>query len=127
MASVKEEFESLKIRIAKGEGNEIIHVVDHAAERKRKRTNPSKSTRISLNCRTPEQWSEFQMAKEKYFDVVSDPHVALDLMIRALNLPDEDVLKEWLASGHQHPGDVKPGPPPPRAQIPEPDCLKEKP
>lgn len=109
----------MKIRIAKGEGNKTIHVVDHDAEKKRKRTNPSKSTRISLNCRTPEQWSEFQMAKEKYFDVVSDPHVALDLMIRALKAPDDATLKAWLESGHEHPSDAKPGPPPPRAEIPD--------
>lgn len=106
----------------------MIHVVDHDAERKRKRTNPSKSTRISLNCRTPEQWSEFQLAKERFFDVVSDPHVALDLMIRAMKLPTEDELRAWLADGHQQPGDVTPGPAPPKAELPDlPSWMKEKP
>jgi hypothetical protein len=117
VATIKEEFESLKIRIGKGEGGQMIHVIDHAKERERKRTNPEKSKRISLNCRTPAQWTEFQMAKERYFEVISDPHVALDLMIRALKAPTDDELKAWLASGHQQEGDV--GPPPPKAEFPE--------
>jgi len=117
MATIKEEFESLKIRIAKGEGNEIIHVVDHAKEKQRKRTNPAKSTRVMLNCRTPEQWSEFQMAKERYFELISDPHVALDLMVRALKAPKDEELKAWLAAGHQQDGDA--GPAPSKADIPE--------
>jgi hypothetical protein len=121
-------FNQLKIDIAKGEAHDPVHMVDHIKEKQRKRTNPSKSTRISLNCRTPEQWTEFQMAKEKYFDVISDPHVALDLMIRALKAPDDETLKAWLASGHQQSGDITPGPAPPRAEIPNlPSWLKEKP
>lgn len=122
MATIKEEFESLKIRIAKGEGQEIIHVVDHAKEKQRKRTNPSKSTRVSLNCRTPEQWSEFQLAKERFFEICSDPHIALDLMIRALKAPNESTLRAWLAEGHQQEGDRVL---PPKAEIPKiPDWLK---
>ena len=116
MATIKQEFESLKIRINKGEGEKLIHVVDHDAERKRKRTNPSKSTRVLLNCRTPEQWSEFQMAKEVYYDVAGDPHVAIDLFIRALKAQPEETLRAWLAEGHQQEGDrVQP----PKAEIPE--------
>lgn len=100
-------------------------MVDHAAERKRKRTNPYKSTRIMLDCRTPEQWTEVHMAKERYFVLAVDPHLSIDLIIRALKQPTDEQLKAWLESGHQHPGDVKPGPAPPRAEIP--DWLKEKP
>jgi len=122
MATIKEEFESLKIRIAKGEGNKTIHVVDHDAELKRKRTNPAKSTRVTLNCRTPEQWSEFQMAKERYFELAKDPQVALDLLIRALNAPSKDVLELWLADGLEQPGDA---PRPPKSELPNiPDWLK---
>jgi hypothetical protein len=124
MATVKEEFESLKIRINKGEGGKVIHVVDHDAEVKRKRTNPSKSTRIILNCRTPEQWTELQMAKERYFVIAVDPHLALDLIVRALNQMDDQTLRAWLAEGHQNPGDVTPGPAPQKAEFPAPDWLK---
>ena len=92
MASLLDEFNALKIKVAKAmaTGNEAalkekIHVVFHSEEEKRKRTNPSKSTRIMLNCRTPEQWKEFQMAKERYFEVAVDPHLAIDCMVRALN------------------------------------------
>ena len=123
MATIKEEFESLKIRIAKGEGSKTIHVVDHDAERQRKRTNPGKSTRVTLNCRTPEQWTEFQMAKERFFEICSDPHIALDLMIRALKAPDEATLRAWLESGHQQEGDRPAGPP--KSELPDiPSWLK---
>lgn len=78
-----------------------------------------------LDCRTPEQWTEVHMAKEVYFEVAGDPHVAIDLLIRALKAHPIETLRAWLAEGHQHPGDVKPGPAPPKAEIPE--WLKEKP
>lgn len=117
MPTKLELFNQLKIDLNKGEGGDLVHMVDHAKEKQRKRTNPVKSTRVLLNCRTPEQWTEFQMAKERYFDLISDPHVALDLMIRALKTPTVDELKAWLASGHQQAGDA--GPAPSKAEIPD--------
>ena len=123
MPTKQELFTQLKIDLAKGEGQHMVHLVDHVAEQKRKRTNPGKSTRVSLNCRTPEQWSEFQMCKERFFEICSDPHVALDLMIRALKAPNEATLRAWLAEGHQQEGDRPAGPS--KAELPSiPDWLK---
>jgi len=117
MATVKEEYELLKAKILAGKENETIHVVWHDQERKRKQENPKKSTRMSIDCRTPDAWSAMQMEKERYFAVAIDPHIAIEFMIRALREVDDAKLREWLAEGHQQEGDLLPGPP--KAVIPE--------
>lgn len=114
MATKIELFNQLKIDIAKGEGQHSVHMVDHVKEDERKRTNPQKSTRVMLNCRTPEQWREFQMAKERFFVIAVDPHIAIDLMVRALNHVDDAGIRAWLSSGHETNLTQ-----PPRAEIPE--------
>jgi hypothetical protein len=119
MASRLEEFNAMKIKIgnaiAKGDRaflNEKIHVVDHAAERERKLSNPKKSTKVIFNCRTPEQYKEFQAAKEAYFEIAIDPHIAVDCIIRALSAFSPNVIREWVKQG------FGPGEPPPAAAIP---------
>jgi hypothetical protein len=128
MASLLEEFNAMKIKVAAAQAkgdqaalNEKVHVVFHSAERKRKATNPTGSTRIMLNCRTPEQWKEFQMAKEVYFEEAVDPHIAVDLMIRALTAFSRETIRGWAKDGQP-----EAGPPPPKAEIPElPDFLRD--
>jgi hypothetical protein len=122
MASLLEEFNAMKIRVAKAMAmndqatlNAKIHIVDHQAERERKRTNPKKSTKVMLNCRTPEQWKEFQMAKEPYFEIAGDPHIAIDCIIRALRSFSAETIQEWVKQGFE-PGA---GPGPPKATIPK--------
>jgi hypothetical protein len=124
MADLIDEFNRLKVIVAKATatGNTaVLHKKIHVAhlddEVKRKRTNPAKSVRVVLNCRTPEQWTEFQMAKERFFQIAVDPHLALDLMIRTLKIPNDETLKEWLADGHQQTGDRPAGPP--KAELPD--------
>src|SRR5579859_4911992 len=123
MATLLDEFNAMKIKVAKAmqTGNEAIlhepvHVVYHTEEAKRKRTNPSRSTRIIFNCRTPEQWKEMHAAKEPYFEIAVDPHVAVDCIIRALNAQSRETIAEWIKQGFE------PGQPPPKAEIPE--CAK---
>ena len=128
IATLKEEFEALKIKVAaamaKGDQaalNEKVHVVFHSAEKKRKATNPTGATRVMLNCRTPDQWKEFQMEKERYFEVGVDPHLAIDLMIRALSSFSEERLREWVQQGHtEHPG------PPPAEPLPGDEWFEPK-
>lgn len=124
MASVKEERETLKIRIGKREGHTLItivghnphwswkgtikegfeilkakpdgdkvHIVDGDTERRRKSENPNNSTRVVLNCRTPDQWKEFQAVKERYMEIAVDPHIFVDLLIWALSLPSDNELQ----------------------------------
>lgn len=114
-----EVFYALGGRVEKGEGSHVIHIVDQAKEKDRKRTNPDKSTRMSLNCRTPEQWSEMQMQKERYFSIAVDPNIAIDLMIKALGAFSDNVIADWVRQGHED----RPGPP--RAEIPAGEELPE--
>jgi len=118
MATLLEEFNAMKIKVAAAMAkndqaalNRKIHIVDHEAERERKRTNPKQSTKAVFNCRTPEQWKEFQMAKEVYFEVAVDPHIAIDCIIRALKSHSAEEIKKWVEDGHQQG--------PPKAELPD--------
>jgi hypothetical protein len=120
MGSLIEEFNAMKIQVAKALAkndqaalHRQIHIVDHEAERERKRTNPKKSTKVMLNCRTPDQWKEFQMAKEKYFETAVDPHLAIDCMVRALNSHSAEEIARWVKEGFE------PGIGPPKANVPK--------
>jgi hypothetical protein len=102
MPSKIELFNQLKIDIAAGRGLEDpCHLVNHAVERKRKKENPGQSTRVILNCYSPEAYSAFQMEKDRYFSVVVDVRIAIDFMIRALHQVDDVTLRKWLESGHE--------------------------
>lgn len=83
-------------------GHHSIHIVDAAEERKRKLTNPNRSTRRVFNCRTPEQWKELNKVLEVFYDLAGDPHVAVDLIIRALKIPPR-TIEAWLHEGAQEP------------------------
>lgn len=111
MATIKEEFESMKIRIAKGEGSKVIHIVDHEAEKKRRRNNPENSTKIYLNCYSPQGWRAIQTQKDRYFTLAVDPHIAIDLMARALAAFSDSVLRDWIEQGHSKPGEAPPDTP----------------
>ena len=96
----------------------MIHVVWHERERKRKIENPEKSTRMSINCHSPEAWSELQIQKERYILVAVDPSIAVLLMIRALRQVHDDELRQWLQDGPQE-ENTSGAPGPPRAEIPK--------
>ena len=95
IATLKEEFELLKAKINAGKGNEVCHVVFHSAELKRKRENPQQSTRIVFNARTAEAWTEFQMQKERYMSIAVDPHIGVDLIIKALAAFSDATIRGW--------------------------------
>lgn len=95
-----------------GNGARVVHIVDHEKERERKLTNPKGSTIVRLNCRTPEQYSQFQAAKEVYFEEAKDPQIAIDLIIKALTAFSRGTIREWIRQGH----DEAPGPP--KAKLP---------
>jgi hypothetical protein len=102
MPTKMELFNQLKIDIAAGRGLEDpVHLVNHAEERKRKRENPGQSTRVMLNCYSPEAYSAFQVQKDRYFTVVVDVRIAIDFMVRALAQVDDATLRKWLEQGHE--------------------------
>jgi hypothetical protein len=127
MADLIDEFNRLKVLVAKATAtgdtallHRKIHIIDHEAERERKLNNPQKSTRVIFNCRTAGQYKEFQAAKEPFFEIAGDPHIAVDCIIRALSAFSADTIREWVKGGHE------PGPAPPKAELPNiPDWLKE--
>ena len=90
--SVKEGITILATRNA----NDSIHIVDQAAEKERKLTNPKASTRRVFNCRTPAQWTEFNKALEPYYDGAQDPHIAIDLIIKALTAFSPQTIADWV-------------------------------
>ena len=117
MSTIKDEFELLKAKIIAGKGQETIHVVYHEQEKKRKRENPTKSTRMIIDCRSPELWSAMQMEKERYITIAVDPALGIELMVRALRQFNDAILRAWLEQGEEPDADA--GPPPERAQLPE--------
>lgn len=87
-----------------GKGERQIHVVDHQQEKARKLENPSGATRKVFNCRTPEQWKEFNAAVEPYFEEAVDPHIAIDLVIKALTAFTRATIRSWVQDQNTEPG-----------------------
>lgn len=94
--------------VEKNQGAHVIHVVDHKKERTRKLTNPDGTTKRIFNCRTPEQWKELNVALEPYYEEAVDPHIAIDLIIKALGAFTRETIRGWVKDGNG----AGPGPPP---------------
>ena len=93
--SIVEGVNILALLVEKGQSNNSIHIVDHAAEKERKLTNPKGTTRRVFNCRTAEQWTEFNKVLERYYDEAVDPHIAIDLIIKALGAFSPETIRGW--------------------------------
>lgn len=118
--------------VDKGAGQNSIHVVDAKAEKERKLTNPKNSTKRIFNCRTPEQWKELNVVLEPYYEEAIDPHIAIDLVIKALAAFSRATIAAWVKAGRdEHPGPPKAEPIPgeewfqPPADGELPDFLKD--
>jgi len=112
VGTLLDEFNAMKIKVAKAMAtndqailHKKIHVVDHEAERERKLKNPNKSTKVYLQCYSPEAWRLFQTEKDRFFEVAVDPHIAIDLIVRALAQVTNDTMRQWIAEGHHQEGD----------------------
>ena len=95
-SNVAEAIAFLANLVEKGKGLNSIHVVDLEAEKERKLTNPKGSTRRVFNCRTPDQWKKFNEALEPYYDGAQDPHIAIDLIIKALTAFSPQTIADWV-------------------------------
>ena len=78
----------------------------HRQEKERKLKNPTNATKKIFNCRTPEQWKEFNAALEPFYEESLDPHIAIDLIVRALTSVSRETIREWLDKARED------GPPP---------------
>jgi hypothetical protein len=105
--SVLEAVTHLARLVEKGAGEHMIHVVDLKAEKERKLKNPKGSTKRVFNCRTPEQLIELNTKLEPFYEEAVDPHIAIDLIVRALNVPRE-TIRSWVHEGEEE----RQGPPP---------------
>ena len=90
----------------KGAGSHMVHIVDAKEERERKLKNPKNSMKRIFNCRTPEQYKEFNAALEPYFEEAVDPHLAIDLVVKALSAFSRNVIRDWVRQGAEHPDDL---------------------
>jgi len=106
LATVLEELNRLKALVYSGHENEIVHVVMTEREAKRRRENPKKSTRLSMEMYSPEAYSEFHVERERFFQVAKDPRIAVDMLIRALRQVDDETLRKWLQDGAQESDEI---------------------
>ena len=100
IATVKEEFERLKALINAGKEQERIHIVYTDRDARKRQENPQKSTRIVFNTYSADAYAEFYKQKERYFKIAVDPHLAVDLMIRALAAFSDATVRDWVEQGH---------------------------
>lgn len=122
MSTKLEQFNQLKIDIAMGKGNQTGHWIDHEQVRKQRRAKPTKTNYVKFDAYSPEARVAFLDEKDRFFTVCPNVHIAMELMTRVLHETTDDALRAMAESGHQHPGDVTPGPE--KSVIPGPDWLK---
>lgn len=112
-------FNALKIEIAAGKGlNESVHLVNHDAERKRRKENKKRTTIIRMESYSPESYSEFHEQRDRYIRLAVDPSIGVMLMIRSMAAFSDATIQGWVKDGVQTEGDVA-GPPPPKADLPD--------
>lgn len=75
MATILEEFNALKLKIAAGKGNEPIHIVYHSQEKKRK-LSPGKQTRFLFDCGTNETYRDIAKEYERILEQVKNVTIA---------------------------------------------------
>ena len=119
MPSKLDLFNQLKIEIASGKGlQDSVHLVNHDAEKKRRKENKNRTTRITMEAYSPESYSEFHVERDRYIRLAVDPSIGVQLMIRAMKAFSDSIIVDWLKDGHQTEGDEA-GPPPEKASLPE--------
>ena len=119
MATLKEEFELMKVRIASGHGTETVHVVWVDRE-KRARKSPGHKTRFTFDLLSNELyreiWTEWDRILTQVVNVTVARHIVGEWIRDAMRALTADKLKELVDGGHQQAGDRPAGPP--RAEIP---------
>ena len=106
MATLLEEFNNMKAKVAAAQAkgdmaalNRKIHIIDHEKERNRKIRNPQRSKRIVFNCRTADAYCKFQIERERFFEIAVDPHIAIDLITRAMHEVSDATILQWIREG----------------------------
>lgn len=120
MATLKEEFELMKARIASGHGSETVHVVWVDREKKA-RKSPGHKTRFTFDLQSNELyreiWTEWDRILTQVVNVSVARHIVGEYLRDCLKALTAEEIKKRLDSGHQQAGDRPAGPP--KAEIPE--------
>jgi hypothetical protein len=76
------------------------HIVDHDQVRAERKENKKGSTRIVLDCRTPEAYKELRAEIDRFFEAIRDPHITIHMITEALRLVSTKVLNGWVETGY---------------------------
>lgn len=120
MATILEEFNELKLKIAAGRGNETVHIVWTDQERQRKRENKPKDgkkpqTKFYVDCGTPEIFRDLYTEYDRILSQIGNKTMALCIMVDWLRALTTERIQKKLSEGeHQQ----KEGGPP-KAELPK--------
>jgi hypothetical protein len=104
MATIREEFNALKLKIAAGKENEIVHVVYVDQDRKRKLVNSTKGdkkaqTRFSLETGSPEMFRDLFAEWDRILLQVKNKTMAIDIIIWWLRLLTKERIEKKIKAG----------------------------
>ena len=122
MATLKEEFELMKLKIAAGKGSEVVHIVWVDQER-RARKSPGHKTRFTFDLLSNElyreTWAEWDRILTQIVNVTMARQIVGEYLRDCLRALTTDRIKALLAEGEVA------APKPPKAEIPElPEWMK---
>ena len=103
MATILEEFNALKLKIAAGKENEVVHIVYVDQERARKRTNkgPKPQTRFIVDCGTPEIFKDLFTEYDRILTQVTNKTMALSIIVDWLRALTPERIQKKLTAGEQ--------------------------
>lgn len=116
MATIKEEFETLKAKILAGKESETVHVVYVDQERKHRKA-PGPTTRFVFNLGSNELYrevfAEWDRILSQIKNVTMARHIVGEEILDALRKLTTERIAEMIGEDEQA------GPPPEKARIPE--------
>lgn len=111
MGTVLEELNTLKLLIAAGKENEIVHLVRVDQDRKRKKTTKVQ-TRFSVDCGTPEIFKDLFTEYDRILTQVTNKTMALSIIVDWLRALTPERIQKKLTAGEQ-------ATKPPKSNLPE--------
>jgi hypothetical protein len=101
MATIREEYELLKMKILAGKENETIHVVWTDQDRKRKRANvgPKQQTRFSIDCGSPDLFKDLYAEYDRLISTIENKTITIDMIVWWLRLLTPERIQKKLKAG----------------------------
>ena len=104
MPSVKEQFEALKIEIAKGNGEERCTpaiLVRKAAADRVKNKGPRPKTIFRFETNSPIAYSDLNKYKDRVLHWAGNKSIGIEILIRAWRELTPTVVKKWAEDGYK--------------------------